>query len=62
MYSIDLSNTFADADGSVDHSTEPDMTNTATTKASSSTTPFTATLVCNAVSIAATAGGYYNHE
>ena len=33
------------------------MTNTATTKASSSTAPVTATSVCNAVSAAATAGG-----
>ena len=35
-YAIDLSNNLADADGSVDRSTEPDMTNTNTTEASSS--------------------------
>ena len=57
MYGFGLSNTFVDADVSVDRNAEPDMTNTATTKASSSTAPVTATSVCNAVSTAATAGG-----
>ena len=56
MYIIGLSNNFTDADGSVDHSTEPDMTNT-TTEASSSATSVTATSACAAITSAATTGG-----
>lgn len=53
---ICLSNTFTDAYGLVDHSTEPDITNTTTTEASNSATPVTATSAFTTITSAATTG------